>query len=215
MLSRLCADAEIFEATDYETASGYAAQGCSIIFLDIELEDGRNGIELANSMRKDHPDAALVFVTAHMRYCEQVFESAPDAMLIKPFAEESVKRALAIVERKHASDGCITFATGKNSAQTVRVSDISYIESSARKLTVYNKSCEPIGTFRDLKLSQLMKRLPDSFVCCHQSFIVNLSCVVSISRYIFTLSGGMELPISQSRFKEARQRYFEYVGDTL
>ncbi len=215
ILRRLCTDAVVLEANDLTRARELIQEGCYAVFLDIELENGMNGIEVSKTLRRTHPDASLIFVTAHTRYCEEIFESSPDAMLVKPFSEESVKRALAIVARKRSDSGTITLSTGKSSAKTIGLDGISYIESALRKITVYDLACRETGVFRDIKLSELIERLPDSFVWCHQSFIVSLACVRGISRYMLTLEGGTTIPVSQSRFKEVRRRYFEFVGDAL
>ncbi len=215
MLREMRRNAIVFEANTFETAKKLAEDGCYACFLDIELENGLNGIELAKEFRDQYPNTSLVFVTAHMRYCEQVFEASPDAMLVKPVSRQSLERALSLIEKKHSDSGVISISTGINSAQTLNADEICYAESLLRKVTVYGTDLKVLAVFRGIKLSELHERLPKQFVRCHQSFIVNLGCVSGISRYSFTLRNGQSIPISQSRFKDMRRRYIEFVGDAL
>ncbi|MCC0650303.1 LytTR family DNA-binding domain-containing protein, partial [Clostridioides sp. ZZV15-6598] len=60
---------------------------------------------------------------------------------------------------------------------------------------------------KDLKL--------DKFVRCHKSFIVNLSYVENIKPNIAILESGEEVPISRYRYKEVKEKFLKFLGDTI
>ncbi|MFI3327300.1 MAG: LytTR family DNA-binding domain-containing protein, partial [Clostridia bacterium] len=54
-------------------------------------------------------------------------------------------------------------------------------------------------------LSETSKNLPENFYRIHKSFVVNANFVKSLKRYIVTLIGDEELPISKDKFIAFRE----------
>ncbi len=186
-----------------------------LIFLDIELDGGGNGIELGAEMRRRFSGTSLVYVTAHIKYCEEIFLAAPDAFLVKPFTEEAVRRTIGIVHRRFHEPDSISIAASKNLIETIPLDNIAYIETAARSLCLYNREMRLLYKFYNIKLTDIIGKLPAYFVRCHQSICVNMKFVRRIERYRFTLENGKEIPISQSRFNDTRTSYFRYLGERL
>lgn len=186
-----------------------------IFFIDIELESHMNGIEFSKEFQKRHPDVNLVYITAHIRYCEEIFTTSPTAFLIKPFTDERVSRTLRIIEQKRNKDRYLVIGSGKNTVQQIRLDEISYIENISRKLTFFNSSHKAVYEFYGIKISQIEGQLPDYFIRCHHSICVNLNFAKGIARYCFILKGDKQISISQSRFREARSAYINFLGGKL
>ena len=70
------------------------------MFLDIVLSDDADGIEFAKRIRRNHRDVKIIFITAHIRYCEEIFEVLPDGFLVKPFTAGKVERSLNIILKR-------------------------------------------------------------------------------------------------------------------
>ena len=92
---------------------------------------------------------------------------------------------------------------------------IAYIECIRRKLEIYDLNGQIITVCSGKKLSEFAAQLGDGFACCHQSIYVNMQHILEIRRYALRLRGGIEFPISQSRFRALRGSWGEYLGGTL
>lgn len=187
----------------------------SIIFLDIELEEQNSGIDFAQGLQTSDPDISLVYITAHIKYCEDIFQTDPSAFLLKPFTEERVRNVLSLIDSKRKRELILELHISKNSVKKIQLDRISYIETINRRLTFYDLECRKVHEFYGKKLAWISEQLPDSFLQCHQSICVNLKLVDKICRYHFTLRNGKQIPISQSRFQETKERYLAFLGGSL
>jgi two-component system LytT family response regulator len=75
-----------------------------VLFLDIQMPR-RNGFELLTELRQP---PSIIFTTAYERYAVQAFEVNAIDYLLKPVAEEQLRRALSKVRR--VSDSSTNFA---------------------------------------------------------------------------------------------------------
>lgn len=206
-------ECDVMTAVNHSQAEGYLEDGADLVFLDIVLADEADGIEFAKFMRKKYPAVKLVFITAHIRYCEEIFEASPDGFLVKPFTMQKVKRSIDILKRNGGTEDSLVFRSSKSNIVRVPADRVAYIESFSRKLTLYNENGEKIYEFSNSKLSSVESQLPDYFIRCHHSFCVNLNFVSDLKRYTFTLKNAdISVPVSQNRFKETKEKYLAYLG---
>ncbi len=198
------------EAVEFISANSYA-----VIFLDIELDANKNGIDFGKLIRQNCKGTALVYITSYIKYAEDIFVNSPDALMLKPFSEEGVNRTLNILRLKNEEDDVISVSFGKNGVESISLSNIEYIESSNRRLSFYSDNKEPAYQFFNVKLTELMKKLPPYFVRCHYSIAVNMRKVRHLERYFFVMESQREVPISQGRFADTRKSYLTFLGDKL
>lgn len=64
-----------------------------ILFLDIQMP-GRNGMEIAEELRKQRSDTILIFVTALSEYVYEAFDVGAFHYLVKPFSDEKLREVL-------------------------------------------------------------------------------------------------------------------------
>jgi len=183
-----------------------------ILILDIDLGDD-NGIDIAKKIKRQYPNVLIIFVTGYIDFAGDIFEADPIYLLVKPVKIEKLKLALdkafqQIEKRKSLS--VQIYSKGK--MFNVNTRDILYIESSARRIKIYN-----ISTIHHayIKLNDIESKLPDCFIRCHQSFLVNMSFITGIKARGFVLQNGEVIPISQSRLKKAINLYTHYLGGSL
>ena len=194
MLKRLAGNAVILCADSEAELRELAAEDVSaVLFLDIELADS-SGIRLAQTLAEAFPQMPLVFFTAHIRYCEDIFTAEPAALLLKPVTEERVRNVLEILQRKRNKDGILTLTGVRGGVQRIPLCDIAYIECIRRKLEIYDLNGRIIAVCTGKKLSDLASLLGEDFICCHQSIYVNMQQIKEICRYSLRLRGGIELP---------------------
>ena len=62
------------------------------------------------------------------------------------------------------------------------------------------------------KISDMEERMGETFVRCHQSFLVNIKHVRRLNKTSMTLDNGYELPVARAKFKEVSSRLAKYEG---
>ena len=128
-----------------------------------------------------------------------------------PIEINGQKAALVVILPTHYSVTTITpykFLTGKQEDEwkPVQIEKVSHIESLQKKTWFYANKM-PYKT--TIPLKDLQKRLPDSFLRIHRSYIVNISFIDRIvrdfsSNLLIQLQDGTELPVSQSYSADVR-----------
>lgn len=90
--------------------------------------------------------------------------------------------------------------------------DIIYIEREKRTTKIHLPD-NVLET--SLKLTEMEKYLDNTnIIRCHNSFAVNLENVSIFSRTEFTMRNQVRVPISRSRYKEVREAFQRWAGNT-
>lgn len=96
----------------------------------------------------------------------------------------------------------------------VPVDTIDYVESIKRKVFIHADSGvhQMYSTMRDV-----IARLPESFLRCHNSYLVNAERVASVTPTEVVLTSGTKVPMSKRYAKEVRRQlplycHFERSG---
>ena len=214
-------EAEFCCFADYKQAESVFSQSqcpCDVFFLDIELDKGKNGIELADKLIQKFPQLKIVFVTGYAdKYSQAIFMQSqrlrPYGYVAKPFDKAVVKRILALVLNAEHSDKEKTIELSKGRKKlNIRCSDIIYIESYKRKLIFHLRTCAPEEIYG--KISEISDILPDSFLQCHRSYIVNADYVhcVDPGRNFVELNNGEVIFIGNTKKDLFMQEFFRYKG---
>ena len=186
-------------------------QGTSwdLILLDIMMDDGQDGINVAECLRERGDETDLVFVSRSPEFALAGYRSYPVRYLLKPLTQENLRPVLLhCLERRKERPSLILETLG-GGATAIRLSDIRYIEIFRRELVVHCKE-KTVSCFGALK-TVLDALPPESFYHCHRSFIVNLACVSGIQKYRFLLHGEGEVPVAVRRYQDAQARWLEFL----
>lgn len=207
-------DFEVYIAVTRQEAESYMKKDISVLFLDIALADEENGISFARSVNKTYPGTKIIFITVYIKYCEEIFVANPSGFLVKPFTAGKVARALEILKSNRQKEDFLVISSSKNDITKLLLNEIAYIESLNRKLIYYMADGEKVHESGG-KVSALDNELPDYFIRCHHSFYVNLNFVSRIQRYHFTLKNGIDVPISQNKFRMSREKFMCFLGEMI
>jgi len=112
MLHEVSPDSQVLSFTDSEEARDRILQHSfrpDVAFLDIEMIPP-NGMELAQLITKEYPDANIVFTTAYTSYMQQAFGLFVSGYLLKPFSQEDLRKQLENLRHPVASDIPVYFA---------------------------------------------------------------------------------------------------------
>jgi DNA-binding LytR/AlgR family response regulator len=180
-----------------------------LIFLDIHLGGSRNGIALAQSIRRKGNDVLIAFVTNYMDYVLKGYEVRAFRYLLKPAARRDVFSCLegasvALLNRRERGylwrsadgDACIPFE------------DILYFEVFSHTVELHTTRRETCAFTN--RISQLEEELPPFFVRCHRSVIVNIHHVFAIRKNCVELDNTVELPVSARRRRFVQEAFLRY-----
>ena len=87
--------AEIIDFSDEEYLLNAIEEGKvpDVVFLDIEMP-GRNGLEVAVSIKEKAPNAGIIFVTGYSHYAVHAFRIHANGYLLKPADPEKIRKEL-------------------------------------------------------------------------------------------------------------------------
>lgn len=208
-------DYEILFACSRKEALLYLEKDIDILFQDIELPENENGIKFACLAKQKNPQTRVIFITAYIKYCEEIFIASPSGFLVKPFTAEKVQRAVELTKAKNPEIHFLNITDTKNKIYRIDFNEISYIENKGRKLHVYDADGKESHLFTGIKLSVVEQQMPKYFIRCHHSFCVNLHFVNQVERYHFKVKTNCEIPISQRKFAYARDSFINFMGDMI
>jgi len=188
-----------------------------LYFLDIELDHGQNGINVARTIRKHDPMGTIAFITAHPNYRELTFKYNVEAVdyIQKGNEDELRERIKACVYRarqKYAKrhDGSrYNFKLPKGTDVSCNYEDILFFEtdpSVSHRVILHTKRMQYVYYYT---LDKVLKELPKNmFFRCHRSFIVNLcnlteTCKTELmqGKPAMTMPNGVECKVSSGNRK--------------
>jgi len=185
-----------------------------LYLLDIYIEESINGIELAKRLRKQERDAVICFVSTSEDFYREAYDLYAVQYLLKPVQEEEINRLLERVSGSLLRDKekSLSFKW-KGETGKIPYGKILYISSRGHTLSIYCKDAtvqECIG-----KLDELAVRIcGDVFCRCHQSFLVNMYQVDSMSGNDLVISGS-RIPVSRRYYMEVKKRYQEVLFEEV
>ena len=100
----------------------------------------------------------------------------------------------------------------QNYKQVFYIDEIRYLESNAHRTIIHTLGNEYVCYE---KISELEKKMGDSFVRCHQSFLVNMKYIRRIGNKSFILENGEEVSISKRRYSETQEQYYRYSDEVM
>ncbi len=221
-LSNYCEDVEIIgEATSIKEAiQEIEIKQPNLIFLDIELKDGK-GLDILDHFEKI--DFSTIVVTGYDSYGIDAIKRNALDYILKPIVIKDLVAAVekAKVERRNITllndfrsvknvkkvDGnSLILQTTRDHVKAVNPQNILYIEAQ-NQYTKWHLRNEPSVLIRK-PLVSLIEILPDCFFRVHRSYIVNLNMIRSLEkgRGGFIMVDTEKLPVSDRRKKELLNR---------
>lgn len=146
-----------------------------VLILDIHLQSGISGIELAEKVRKTDKSVYIIFTTGHLEYALLAYKVKTFDYIAKPFTieriEETLVRLFSDTPNEHPR------YLSLNNKNIIKQEDIQYIKKDGMKLIVYTDSnqYEAYTSFNKIEPC-----LAENFVRCHKSYIANVDNIKGI-----------------------------------
>lgn len=186
-----------------------------VIFLDINMDE-MDGILTAKKIREQNTEIFLVFVTAFVNYSLEGYKVDAIRYLLKNHVnmQESIAECMDAIHKKINYEVTwkeFDFNEGK---KRISLDCLLYIESQLHKLEFHVMEDHMITyTFYDTLNNMENYIGSKNFVRLHQSFLVNMKYIKSVSQYEAVLYSGMSFPIPKVRYKKVWDTYLAYRGE--
>lgn len=185
-----------------------------VIFLDIEMYGGANGIEIARALRQADYTGFIIFLTSHSEQVYEAFEVEAFRYLLKPIQQSILVKTMDIILKKMVENkkNKIVLTSGKEYIQ-LSSDDIIYIETEERKVKVH--------TFKenykvDERINALEEKLSGMNFCrVHRSYLINLKYVESHKEDSVTLKSGEVVYVSRLKMTLFKKKFMDYLRSDM
>lgn len=180
-----------------------------IYLLDIYLT-GISGVETAQRLRAVDDRALLIFTSTSEEFYREAFDVYALNYLVKPVEQgaldTAMRKAADELERQREK---VLIISSRGRTQILRHDDIEYISSANHSLCFHMRGGEEHSSYG--KLDTIAEQLTvDSFVRCHQSYIVNLLHVTGHAPKKFYIR-DVTIPVSRSYAVQAQEALNRYL----
>lgn len=173
-----------------------------LIIVYTKSADDEN-CNMAADLQSFFPHIKLIFYSEHTDMCEKIFEARPLYFLLFPFIKANLDRALQRAYADSLEDLNQTLLIhNRGKMNRLKFSAIRYLESDGRKIHIISEE----GSFTTyMTISEAMLKLPNNFVQCHRSYLVNSNRIAIIEQSELVLSTGDKIPLSRMHQKLIRE----------
>lgn len=166
-------DAQIsFKATKSDEILNYIKDNAvDVLILDINLKSSVSGCDVASMVRKKNKNVYIIFLTGHLEYALIAYKYKTFDYLPKPVTDERLEETILrlIEDTKNIYNQFIRINN-----IIIKQNDIDYIKKDGMKL-VFCTATHEYETYSSF--SKICSCLPDNFVRCHKSYIINVNNV--------------------------------------
>lgn len=159
-----------------------------IVFLDIEMGT-RNGISVAENIKKRYPTTLIIFMTGYYQYVYDVFDVQPCGFLRKPLRKDEFKhvydKAVQQCDRRPVLE-----YNNKGHFYRIFLKDIWFITSEKRQIVIMLKDGEARYYGKLAEVEQSLHKRSNNFWRISQSVIINNRYLKEISYHTVTLENG-------------------------
>ncbi len=181
-----------------------------VVIMDVDFgATSPTGIEAVAQWFPSGCGTQVIYVSGHSEFCTSVYRTEHVYFLLKPCKRDDMHDALDKALEHVRSYRQKTLAVKVyGSVMALPVESITHIESNKRKILIHTVTSD-VSTYASL--AEMMSVLPDSFVQCHKSFLVNMSHINQLRNNEIVLNSGAIIPISQKRRKVVLESFMHYA----
>ena len=185
-----------------------------IVFLDIVLPNENNGIETAKSLKSYLPLCQVIFVTGHLQYAADVYETDHIYFILKDDLERRLPLALERAQKNLAELENDVLTLQDESIVRLSQREILFIERSQRRSYCH---CHDGSIWEThMRLDDIESQLnPTFWGRSHNSFLVNLRYIRELKKTDAILIDNSIIPISRAHSAAFRISFSQYLGREL
>lgn len=185
----------------------------SILFLDIMLDNGFDGVEIGVQLRERNNHALFIIITSRADRSEDAYEATTFRFLVKPILQSKVDKVMKAAQKHilYNSEEHIKI-TFRKIDYFFNIKDIVLIESYMRQrhiITMTSKYSTNEG-WETLRV-RLVKF--SCFTWIGKNFCVNMHYIRSVSANAITLANGKMISLNDHSQKKFHNEYNEFLSD--
>ena len=187
-----------------------------IVFMDIDWEQSNDGIDFAARLYELRPNTQVIYVTGYNdRFLQQIFLQPANlcGYLVKPVDEELLCSLLQKAENTfaHQTEEKL-LVQQKGIIHAVGFCEIVFLESVGHQVLIHTND-RLISCYERLEV--IKSRLPNRFLQCHKSYLVNMDYIQHIEKSGILMNNGELIPVSKAQYANTRSSFFRYMGQML
>jgi two-component system, LytTR family, response regulator AlgR len=162
-------------------------QACDLVLLDIRLP-GRDGLQLAEALRRLPNPPSVVFVTAHGSHALRAFELDAVDYLTKPVRRDRLQAALQRVAQRRGAgvaqaappdDEPVLVVSDRTRTLRIPLDEVLYLRAEMKYVTLQTATRSHV---LDESLTELEARLGSGFIRIHRNALVARRAVRELQR---------------------------------
>ncbi len=171
-------DAQIaLKTSSPEEVLNYTTNNCvDVLLLDINLRHNVSGLEIAEKVRSTNKKVYIIFTTGHLEYVMLAYKVKTFDYLPKPITLDRLEETIVRLFNDMYNNP-IKYIKIDNKNTLINPKNINYIEKESMKLIFHTFDKEYV-TYNSF--SKIENCLPENFVRCHKSYIVNIDNIDNI-----------------------------------
>lgn len=184
-----------------------------ILFLDVMLDKGFDGVEIGIRLRQRNCRALFIIITSRADRSEDAYEATVFRFIVKPLSATKVSKLMdAVHQYMLYNSNEYLKVTYRNIDHIFHIRDIILIESYMRQRHVITKtSKQATNETWDLLLRKL-ERFP-CFVRIGKSYLVNMHHIRAVSASSVTLSNGLVINFNKHSLEMFNCSYNAFLSE--
>ena len=182
-----------------------------IIFMDFNIAEN-SGVDAAYAIQKIYPNIQITFISDNAEDVTNIFKANPSYFLVRPVREDGIcESMIRMMEHITLRKRKTLLIETKKGIYSLMIKNICYIESEKRLIKYHmdEQRCESgYG-----KLDEIQEKLPEQFIRCHQSYIVNIEKIQFLSGKEIILDDDTVIPVSRNKYKDTKDKILYYFSD--
>ena len=178
---------------------------CDVLFLDIEIGE-KNGISVAHLLRNNGYQGCIIFLTSYKEYVFEGYKVNATDYLLKPLLFEQLQDVMNRFFHTLKTN-CYSFQNGSKTTQ-IPYAEIIFFSSYKHYVEIHTLH----STYQQLiNLKSLVPILPQQFVQCHRTTIINLMHIRSLTNTELIMTNSRKLPVSRTFLPTVQSKFIEYI----
>ncbi|HFG9691928.1 TPA: LytR/AlgR family response regulator transcription factor, partial [Clostridioides difficile] len=202
----------IYEFSAGEELLNNYPKDLDILIMDIQMKT-INGMDTARKIREFDHKLEIIFVTSFVEFMQEGYEVKAYRYILKPINKEKISKSVlpCINEMMKKRNNYLTINV-KNYVDRIKIDSITYIETDRPNILIYTHDDMYITKMSISKIEKILNEY--GFFRCHNSYIVNLKLVESMSGSTVIVD-GKSIPISKYRVKGLKLAITNILGDIV
>lgn len=179
-----------------------------VVFFDTDSIS--YGLEIAKKVYEINPKYRFILFCEESCDAEKMYAMGVTYFVNKPYLYTNISQCLenTIAFFSDVQNRILTLKK-KTGTDVLRFSEINYIMSDKRKaiFCCQHKECEYY-----YKLDEVEQMLDDSFIRCHQSYIVNMKQIKLFVEEGLMLLDDTFIPISRNKHYPTKRKYMAFIS---